>query len=52
MVADNAGSDRRGHVVKWVEKVSFVRLNKLFEITAAERQYVTLLTVRNLMAVV
>ena len=49
---DNAGSDRRGHVVKWVEKASFVRLNKLFEITAAERQYVTLLTVRNLMAVV
>ena len=52
MVADNAGPDRRGHVVEWVEKASFVRLNKLFEITAAERQYVTLLTARNLMAVV
>ena len=49
---DNAGSDRRGHVVEWVEKASFVRLNKLFEITAAERQYVTLLTARNLLAVV
>ncbi|RVX04432.1 hypothetical protein CK203_018595 [Vitis vinifera] len=46
------GSDMRGHVVEWVEKASFVRLNKLFEITAAERQYVTLLTARNLMAVV
>ncbi|KAL6323000.1 hypothetical protein AAG906_023617 [Vitis piasezkii] len=44
--------DRRGHVVEWVEKASFVRLNKLFEITAAERQHVTLLTARNLMAVV
>ena len=49
---DNAGSDKRGHVVEWVEKASFVSLNKVFEITAAERQYVTLLTVRNLMAVV
>ena len=49
---DNAGSDRRGHIVEWVEKASFVRLNKLFEITAAERQYATLLTARNLMAVV
>ncbi|RVW26956.1 hypothetical protein CK203_098776 [Vitis vinifera] len=46
------GSDKRGHVVEWVEKASFVRLNKLFEITVAERQYVTLLTARNLMAVV
>ncbi|RVW59787.1 hypothetical protein CK203_100622 [Vitis vinifera] len=27
-----------GHVVEWVEKASF-RLNKLFEITALERQY-------------
>ncbi|RVW98102.1 hypothetical protein CK203_029018 [Vitis vinifera] len=46
------GSDKRGHVVEWVEKASFVRLNKLFEITAAERQYATLLTAQNLMAVV
>ena len=52
LVADNTGPDRRGHVVEWVEKTSFVRLNKLFEITAAERQQVTLLTARNLMAVV
>ena len=42
----------RGHVVEWVEKASFLRLNKLFEVSAAERQYVTLLTARNLMAVV
>ena len=48
----NAGPDRRGHVVEWVEKASFVHLNKLFEITTAERQQVTLLTARNLMAVV
>ncbi|RVW23721.1 hypothetical protein CK203_100831 [Vitis vinifera] len=47
-----SGSDKRGHVVEWVEKASFVRLNKLFEITAAERQFTTLLTARNLMAVV
>ena len=40
---DNAGSNKRGHVVEWVEKASFVRLNKLFEITAVERQYVMLL---------
>ncbi|RVW70471.1 hypothetical protein CK203_058329 [Vitis vinifera] len=46
------GASGRGHVVEWVEKASFARLNKLFEITAAERQYVTLLTARNLMAVV
>ena len=49
---DNACSDKRGHVVEWVEKASFARLNKLFEITAAERQYVTLLTARNVMVVV
>ncbi|RVW59325.1 putative disease resistance protein [Vitis vinifera] len=49
---DNACSDKRGHVVEWVEKASFVRLNKLFEIIAIERQYATLLTARNLMVVV
>ena len=52
LVADNAGTDKRGRVVEWVEKASFDRLNKLFEITAAERHHQTLLTVLNLLAVV
>ncbi|KAL6319982.1 hypothetical protein AAG906_037059 [Vitis piasezkii] len=46
------GTDKRGRVVEWVEKASFDRLNKLFEITAAERHHQTLLTARNLLAVV
>ncbi|RVW61656.1 hypothetical protein CK203_066156 [Vitis vinifera] len=46
------GPDKRGHVVEWVEKASFARLNKLFEIAAAERHYETLLTARNLLAVI
>ena len=37
---------------KWVEKALFARLNKLFEITAAERHHETLLTTRNLLVVV
>ena len=37
--------------VEWVEKASFARMNKLFEITAAERHNETLLTARNLLAV-
>ena len=52
LVADNAGPDKRGRVVEWVEKASFDRLNKLFEITAAERHHQTLLTARNLLVVV
>ena len=34
-----------------MEKASFLRLNKLFEVSATERQYETLLTARNLSAV-
>ena len=52
LVTDNAGPDKRGHVVEWVEKASFARLNKLFEIAAVERHYETLLIARNLLAVV
>ena len=52
LVADNAGTDKKGRVVEWVEKTSFDRLNKLFEITAAERHHQTLLTARNLLVVV
>ncbi|RVW82711.1 hypothetical protein CK203_046961 [Vitis vinifera] len=46
------GPERRGHIVDWVERTSFACLNKLFEIDAKERHYATLLTARNLMAVV
>ena len=52
LFVDNAGPDKRGRVVKRVEKASFARLNKLFEISAAERHHETLLTARNLLAVV
>ena len=52
LVFYNAGTDKRGRVVEWVEKASFDCLNKLFEITAAERHHQTLLTARNLLAVV
>ncbi|RVW33065.1 hypothetical protein CK203_110042 [Vitis vinifera] len=46
------GPERRGHIVDWVEKASIACLNKLFEIDAKERCYKTLLTARNLMAIV
>ena len=52
LFVDNAGTDKRGHVVEWVEKASFDRLNKLFEITTVERHHQTLLTARNLLAVI
>ena len=52
LFADNAGPDKRGRVVEWVEKTSFARLNKLFEISVAERHHETLLIARNLLAVV
>ena len=45
-------TSKRDHLIEWVEKASFNRLNKLFEITAAERHYQTLLTTRNLLVVV
>ena len=51
LVANNAGLDKRGRVVEWVEKASFTRLNSLFEIVAAERHHETLLTARNLLVV-
>ena len=52
LVADNTGPERRGHILDWVEKASFACLNKLFEIDAKERHCKTLLSARNLMAVV
>lgn len=39
-------------MVEWVEKASFNRLNRLFEIATDERNYQTLLSTRNLLAVV
>ncbi|RVW14403.1 hypothetical protein CK203_090491 [Vitis vinifera] len=45
-------TDKRGRIVKWVKKASFDRLNKLFEIAASERHHQTLLTARNLLAIV
>ena len=51
-VVVNVGPELRGHLVDWVEKASFACLSKLFEIDAKERQCKTLLTARNLMAVV
>ena len=39
-------------MVEWVEKASFERLNRLFEIISVERHYQTLLTAWNLLAVV
>ena len=51
-VAVNVGPEKRGHLVDWVEKASFACLSNLFEIDAKERHYKTLLSARNLMAVV
>ncbi|RVW83278.1 hypothetical protein CK203_039653 [Vitis vinifera] len=52
LLLSDFGSEKRGHLVDWVEKASFACLSKLFEIDTKERQCKTLLTARNLMAVV
>ncbi|RVW82244.1 hypothetical protein CK203_041653 [Vitis vinifera] len=46
------GLELRGHLVDWVEKASFACVCKLFEINPKERACKTLLSARNLMAVV
>lgn len=46
------GSSKRGRLVEWVEKASFIHLNKLFKITTSKRNYQTLLYARNLLVVV
>ncbi|RVX05759.1 hypothetical protein CK203_023906 [Vitis vinifera] len=51
-VLGNASTHKRGHLVEWVEKTSFDRLNRLFEIISIERHYQTLLSAVNLLAVV
>lgn len=48
----DVGTDMKGRLVEWVEKVSFNRLNRLFEIAAGERNYQTLFSTRNLLVAV
>lgn len=51
LVFMGVGANKRGKLIEWVEKTSFDRLNKLFEIAASERNCQTLLSARNLRAV-
>ncbi|KAL6331725.1 hypothetical protein AAG906_016721 [Vitis piasezkii] len=44
--------NKRGCHVEWVEKASFDRLNKIFEISSVEQNHQVLLTDKNLQAVV
>nr|CAN83379.1 hypothetical protein VITISV_040726 [Vitis vinifera] len=46
------GKERRGHIVKWVEKALFARLNKLFEIDAIEWAYKVLFLDKNMLALI
>ena len=39
-------------LVEWVEKTSFIRLNKLFEIDVTERAYKVILSNKNLLALI
>ena len=43
---------KRDRLMKWVDKAFFDRINKLFVISTSEWHYQTLLTDRNLLAVV
>lgn len=51
LVFMGVGTNKRGRLVELVEKASFDRSNKLFEIVAGERSCQTLLSARNLRAV-
>lgn len=51
-VSVGVGKNRRGRLLEWVEKASFVHLNKLFKITANEMNHQTFLIARNLLAVI
>ena len=46
------GKKRWGHLVEWVDKASFTRLNKLFKINASERAYKVLISNKNLLALI
>ena len=43
-VSVSTDKETRGRLVEWVEKASFVRLNKLFEITSNEKNHQTFLS--------
>lgn len=47
-----ADQEIRGRLVEWVEKASFDRLNKLFVISSLEWNHQTLLSARDLLAVI
>nr|CAN67980.1 hypothetical protein VITISV_005014 [Vitis vinifera] len=44
--------EKVGHLVEWVEKDSFTRLNKLFKIDVSERNHNVLLSDKNLMVLI
>ncbi|RVW86090.1 hypothetical protein CK203_037999 [Vitis vinifera] len=46
------GKERWGHLVEWVKKASFTRLNKLFKIDASKRNHKVLLSDNNLLALI
>ena len=45
----NADNDRQVRLVEWVDKASFTRLNKLFEISASKRNHQVHLSDKNLL---
>ena len=48
----NTSKKRRKHLVEWMEKASFTRLNKLFEIDTSKRAYKVFLSDKNLLALI
>lgn len=48
----NTSKEKRGRLVEWVEKVSFTRLNKLFEIDTSERNHKVFLSDKNLLVLI
>ena len=48
----NAGKERWGRLVEWMEKASFTHLNKLFEIDVSERAHNVLLSNKNLQVLI
>ena len=52
LCSSNASKERRGHLVKWMEKASFARLNKLFKIDVVEWAHNVLLSRKNLLALI
>ena len=48
----NAGKERWGLLVEWVEKASFARLNKLFKINDVEQAHNVLLSDKNMQALI